>query len=159
MSRSISTRMRRALNQSNTEEVFALLVELSHPSLAAPIRVTNYPTDIISNEELYVALPFELVLPDTPENGVPVAKLSIDNIDRMIVQAVREMQPGTPCSVIMRVVLIADPDYVEIEYTDFVLTNVTYDALTVSGDLSIENFSTKPYPYGTFSPRFFGGLF
>lgn len=159
MSRSISASMKRALNQSASDEVFLLLLEISHPSLSEPILVTNNPENVISNGDTYISLPFDLVLPDTPENGVPVAKLQIDNIDRMIVQAVREMQPGTPCSVIMRVVLASDPDYVEIEFLDFIMTNVTYDALTVQGDLSIENFSSKPYPAGTFSPRFFGGLF
>jgi hypothetical protein len=59
----------------------------------------------------------------------------------------------------MEIVLASDPDTVEAKFVDFKLTNVTYDAHVVQGDLTIEDFTAEPFPAASFSPSLFPGIF
>jgi hypothetical protein len=88
---------------------------------------------------------------------VPKAKLSIDNIDRTIVAAIRSI--NTAPTVLIEIVRAADLSTVEASFPDFQLINITYDAMVVSGDLTVENFTAEPFPAATFCPSLFPGLF
>jgi len=157
MSRSITSVTRQALYAQETGEAFLILLTISHQNLAAPIRVTNDAVATISRGNTFVPYPFEMVLPDDQDNRSPRAKLAIDNIDRQIVSAVRSL-PSAP-GILIEVVRAAAPDMVEAQFVDFKLTNVSYDAYKVEGDLTIEDFTAEPFPAASFSPSFFPGMF
>ncbi len=157
MSRSISSLTRQALYAPETGDAFLILLTITHATLEEPIRVTSDAVDTVSRGETFVAFPFDLVLPDDGEGRAPRAKLTIDNVDRTIVQAVRGLtsSPG----VLIEIVRAADADTVEARFLDFKLINVSYDAQRVEGVLTIEDFTAEPFPAGTFSPGLFPGLF
>ncbi len=157
MSRPLSLSTRQALFASNTGEAFAILLTLDHSALAAPIRVSSDAVDTISRGETFVAFPFELMIPDDTQGASPRARLVIDNIDRTIVAALRAI--GSAPSALIEIVRAADPDTVEASFHDFKLTNVSYDALSVSGDLTVEDFTAEPWPAAVFSPANFPGIF
>lgn len=157
MSRDVSLSLREAVNAPETGEVFLVLLTIDHPDLGAPIRVTSDAVDTVSRGETFVAFPFELTLPEDGEDRPPRARLRIDNVDRRIVQAVREIASAP--TVLMEVVRAADPDTVEAAFPEFRLRDVSYDALVVEGELSLESFLAEPYPAGIFSPAEFPGLF
>lgn len=157
MSRAPSLLARQALNASATADAFLILLTLSHAEMAAPIRVSSDAVDTVSRGETFVAFPFALTLPDDIDNQSPEARLTIDNIDRQIVQALRNIVSAP--DVLIEIVRAATPDVIEARFQDFRLTNVTYDSQIVSGNLSIEDFTMEPYPAGTFSPGYFPGLF
>jgi hypothetical protein len=110
-----------------------------------------------SQGEEFVALPFEISLPNEDEDTLPRARLTIDNVSREIIKAVRSI--NSPAQITIQVVLASDPDTVEAEITKFQLTNVTADALTVQGDLTTEQFDQEPYPAGRFTGAGFPGMF
>lgn len=141
------------LPQSNLPLV---LLEIDHADLANPILVVNNKENIISNGDEYTAYPFEIVLPDSSEESPPRAKLRIDNVSRDIGQTIREIT--SPPSVAIKVIRQDDFDTVEIEFTGMILRNVTYDALSVEGDLFFEDLSREPYPAYTFNPANYKGI-
>ena len=157
MSRSVSLAMQQAINASETGDVFIVLLTLSHASLAVPIRVSSDAVNTTSRGNTFIAFPFNLTLPDDTDTASPHAKLIIDNIDRSIVLAVRSIT--TAATLLIEIVRAAAPDTVEASFADFQLTNISYDAMLVSGDLTVENFTAEPFPSATFSPSLFGGLF
>ena len=157
MSRTLSGPSIAAINAQETGEAFLVLLTISHPDLAESICVNNGGADIVSNTTTFIAFPFDISLPDDADNVPTRAQLSMDNIDRRIVTAVRTLTSAP--TVLIQLVRAADPDTVEIEWPDFKLTNVTYDAKVVQGDLTIEEFTTEPFPAATFSQAFFPGLF
>lgn len=160
MSRSLSTAAKQAANAQETEVAYIILLTIDHVGFVDPIRVCSEGENIVSNGNEFIAFPFELVLPDNPDGAAPSAKLVCDNIDRQIGLALRQITPQSgPASVLIQIVLSSDYDYVEVEFPDFLLTNVVMNAVTVEGDLTIENFGSKPYPSRTFAPSNFGGLF
>ena len=157
MSRDISTGARQSLNAPETEDAFLILLTLSHADMAEPLRVTNGGEDVTSRGNLFTAYPFELSLPDDDAGQSPEARLVIDNIDRQIVRALRSL--STAPLVLIEIVRAAEPDVVEAKFEDFRLTNVSYDANLVQGNLTIEDFTAEPFPAGTFTPGHFPGLF
>lgn len=157
MSRSVSSLTRQALYAGATGEVFLILLTIDHTSLAEPIRVTSDSVTTASRGNNFVAFPFDLSLPDDQEGRAPRARLVIDNVDRQIVQAVRSLTSAP--SVLIEIIRGAAPDTVEAQFVDFKLTNVSYDAQKVEGDLMIEDFTAEPFPAAIFAPSLFPGLF
>ncbi len=157
MSRILSEQARQSLYAPETEDIFLILLTISHEGMSGPVRVTSDAVDTVSRGNSFVPFPFDLVLPDDQENRSPRARLVIDNIDRQIVQALRDI--ATAPAVLIEIVRAADPDVVEARFVDFRLTNVSYDAFRVEGDLTIEDFTSEPFPAAIFSPNLFPGLF
>lgn len=133
-----------------------VLLIIDHADIDPPIRVVNNTVDIISNGNTFVAFPFEIELPDSPENAPPRSKLKIDNVSREIGQAIRLI--STPADVTIQVVRQQSLNIIEAEYLGYRLSNVRYDALTVEGDLLREDLTREPYPFLTFSPAEFPGI-
>lgn len=159
MSRALSTAAITAGYAQETGEAYAILLSIFHDSLSQPIRVTTCGVNLTSRGNLFVALPFEITLPIEQEGTVPTARISIDNIDRQIVTAIRTLQPGDKAKTLIEIILESDPENVEVSFDELYLSNVTYDAFTVQGDLTVEGFASRAYPSGVFSPKYFPGLF
>jgi len=157
MSRDTSLTFREAINAQETDEAFLILLEIDHDELSEPIRVTSDGVNTVSNGETYIAYPFDLSLPDDPEQGVSVAQLTIDNVHRVIVESLRAI--STAPKVTIRVVLGSNPDVVEAEFPNFELQQVQYDAMTVTGQLTLRTFFQEPYPGDAFLPSTFPGVF
>jgi hypothetical protein len=157
MSRNVSATARQAVYEAETGEAFLILLTLEHVDLSAPIRVSSDGVDTVSNGNTFTAFPFRLCLPEDSDERPPRAKLQIDNVDRQIVLAVRSVTG--PISVKMEIVLASDPDTVEASFPDFELRDVSYDALVVEGELSLESFLREPFPAGRFTPGDFAGIF
>lgn len=140
-----------------TGEVFLYLLDLAHP-LISTMRFVNNPVDIVSNGQTYQAFAFDLTIPDDREDEITRIQLAIDNVDRRIVEAVRSID--TPAVFTLRVIRAAEPDVAVAGPYACTLRNVTYTALTVSGDLwPYENITNEPFPQHVFDPSRFRALF
>lgn len=164
----ISEEFRRAAFSQETDVAVIVLLTLETPELPEKVKVCNVPVEkfedlgesvygVTSNNERYIFLPFDIVLPQDDKTGAVSAKLTIDNVNRQIVQYARETRK--PLNVGIQVVLSNNLDYVELEYNEFKLTNVSYDGFEVSGDLSVDYLGLEPFPAGRFTPSGFPGLF
>jgi hypothetical protein len=137
----------------SSREVFALY----RAGLFTPIRVVNNTRPVVSEGKQYVAFPFQVQLPDERDDRVTGVTLRIDNVDRSIVTALRQVT--TELSVSLSVILDSDPDVVEVGPYLFSLKRANYDANVVSGEMEYEDVLREPMPGHTFTPSFFPGLF
>lgn len=164
----ISNNFRRAAYAQETDVAVIVLLTLSTEDLPDTIRVCNVPVQkfsnlgenvygLISNGQQYLFLPFDIELPQDDKTGAVSARLTIDNVNRQIVQYARETKK--PINVTVQVILSNDLDTVEFESSDFKLTNVSYNGFNVTGDLSIDYLGLEPFPCGRFTPSGFSGLF
>lgn len=134
-----------ALNSAfaqQTDEVWLVLLTIEHPSLATPLRFVNNMESVTSRGNLYVAFPFEIEFPEQDPDTAGEARITIDNIDRQIVQTIRSI--ASPPQVTLEVILASSPSTVEASFSGMVLRDVTYDALKVSGVLRFEDIMTEP---------------
>ena len=164
----ISNNLREAAYAQETDVAVIVLLTLSTPDLPDNIRVCNVPVEkfddlgdnvygVTSNGQRYLFLPFDIELPQDDKTGAVTAKLTIDNVNRQIVQYARETKKAI--NVNIQIVLSNNLDYVEMESDDFKLSNVSYDGFSVSGNLTVDYLGLDPFPCGRFTPSGFKGLF
>ena len=152
-----SQAFRSATFQPETGQAFLALVTIAHSDLAAPMRLSTDSVDTVSRGLTFVAYPLEITLPPQEAGTLPVARIRIDNVDREISTAVQQITP--PLTVTIEMVLSGNPDEVIMAYTDFLLKGITYDALTVEGDLMVRDWGKEPFPAWSFGPGRFASLF
>lgn len=155
--RSLSPVLLRALFSESTREVLLALLKIDHPNLVTPIRVVNNLQPITSQGYTWAAFPFEITLPGEAEDELPVMTLRIDAVDRQIITAVRNLQ-GAP-DITLDLIVASQPDVVEASFVGFKLKNVSYDNLTVEGELRLEEILSEPFPAHAMTPFNFAGLF
>lgn len=141
----------------DTADTWLVLVTIEHADIDPSIRVVCNTENITSRGEEFIGFPFDLTLPDSREDAPPRGRIVIDNASREIAEHVRNTT-GAP-TVTIEVIRAEDPDTVERSFPYFRLRNVKWDAGKVSGDLTVEDFTTEPYPAGTFTPAGFPGAF
>lgn len=154
-----------AVHGRSIEEVFVLLLTITHEGLEAPIRVCNDTRDlldvgargVISQGQEFIYIPFDVKLPNLEQDTIPTSKIIVDNIDRSMIVAIDAIT--TPPDVRMQIALSSDPDIIEYDLQGFVLNNISYDVLTIEADLTVEYFMSEPYPSVRFTPSRFPGLF
>jgi hypothetical protein len=156
MARSLSAAMRAAGNAQETGEVILGLLTLSHPDILTQRFVNNH-VSIVSRGETFQPYPFDVTLPDDRDDEVVRVRISIDNIDRNIVAAIRSVT--TPATFLFEVIRAAAPDAVEAKAGPGALRNVSWDHMTVSGDITYEPLLDEPAQQYQFSPIHFDALF
>lgn len=158
MSRTVSESAVRAMFAQQTDEVFLCRLEISHPDWVQPFRFINdrvNHTDAGLDE--WIGFPFTLRLPDDRDDEMPLAQISIDNVDRQIVAAVRGIT--TPATMKLWVVLASDIDDVIAGPYTFSFNSASWNAMTVSGSLEIEPILNMRWPQHDFTAITTPGLF
>lgn len=169
MSRTLSSSMLRALYAEESGDYPILLITLTHPTLTQPIRVSSDPTQriavsdaevvygTVSRGNTYVYIPFSIALPNDSAEEAPHTSISLDNIGRDLVPTIRNL--NSPPTVLLEWVMSSAPDTVEADFPGFALGSITYDALTISGEITVDGLVGEPCPSGTMNPSDFPGLF
>lgn len=160
MARTLSSAMKVMASAQETAEVLLALVTISHPTIiGGPLRVVQDMQNLTSNGNVYTAFPFSVQLPDDQDDGVAQVKLSIDNVDRSIMVALRSLPPTSPPTVQVDLVLASQPNTVEISFPNLTLRNITGDALTIEGELRMDEEDLSTFPQDSFTPQDFKWLF
>ena len=163
-----STFFKQEAYKQETDEVFITLVTMTSDELDEPMRFGSDPyeklTDlgediygVTSNGENFIFAPFDIWLPRDDKTGAVSAKIVIANTDQRIVGYARSVTK--PIDVKIECVLSSDVDYVEFSYDHFQLSNVNYNSIELSGDITLDYWGLEPFPSGRFTPSGFPGLF
>ena len=154
----LTTAAKIALFAQETNKVFLTLVTISHDDITGgPLRFVNDNVNITSNGDIYSAFPFEIILPPERADELVVAKLRIDNIDRGITLALREINSAP--SVTVQVILADDPNNVQLGPLNFTWRVAEYSVDIVEGDLRFEELLGEPFPGDRVTPSLFPGVF
>lgn len=157
MSRTLSSAARHGVFAQETGEVYLVILEIDHTDLSVPIRVVNNTEDVVSNGDTYLAFPFNVALPPDTDQGVVSVTLTIDNVDRQIVDALRDVT--SPPIVSISVLLASSPNTIEAGPYNMTVGDADYDALSVNFQLTFEDILNEPFPALRFNPPQYPGLF
>lgn len=155
--RELSNNAKIAVTSNSTSEVFLPLLKIEHEDLAEDLFFVRNMEQIVSNGNTYLPCAFDINLPAEKDGQINTATLSIDNVDRVIVTAIRSIT--SPALITVSIVLASDPDVLEAGPLEFTLRNVSFNAKTVSGDLVYEDRLFLNIPGNKFDPFLFPGLF
>lgn len=117
----------------------------------------NVVYGVVSNGESYTFLPMQITLPTEEEGQAPRCSITMYDVTRYLIPIVRTITEAP--RVVLQLVLNKTPDIVEIEFTDFYISNFNYSANSVTAELSMTDYSTEPFPVHAFTPQHFPGLF
>ena len=146
------------------------LITVNHSTLTEPIRISTDPTERIaeyttdtevvygtySRGNTFLFLPVRLKLPDDQDEGPGDMTLELDNVHGTYVETIRSIT--SPPTVSVEMVMSNALDTVDAQWPLFKLTNVSYDASTITGTVKFPTLDTEPEPSGTFTPGAFPGL-
>jgi hypothetical protein len=163
----LSLNFRKALFAQESGEVVIFLLTITHPSLGSPILLSTDPTARITTDPLvygtasrsltFLYAGIDVSLPDEQDRTAPASKLIVSNITRDIIPLARSV--STPPSIKIEAVLASAPDTVEMSWPALSMTNLVYDSLSLTFDLTMDALATEPYPAGSFAPSSFPSLF
>jgi hypothetical protein len=154
--RSFSSRALTSIFAHQTDEVWLVLLTLDHPDFEEPLRFVNNVEAIVSRGEIYIPFPFMVEFPGQDPEAVGEARLRIDNIDRQIVNTIREIQ--SPPDAKFEVIIAADADTIEAKFEGLTLRNASYDVQQVTGSLRYEEMVSEPVSL-EMTPARFPGMF
>lgn len=168
MSRTLSLTMRQAMTGAETGETPVVLVEITHPDLTAPIRISSHPTERYPDHwppvygtthqgERYYFVGLGLVWPDDQEGQPPSARMIFEAISQDQVALIRSMSGPATARIVL--VLASSPDEVEAEYAQMLIAEAEYDAGQVSVPLTRDDFAGQPWPCDRMTRDRFPGLF
>jgi hypothetical protein len=121
------------------------------------LRVVSNTENIISRGQLFSATFFEITMPTDNGETLPTVELKIANVDGLLIQTIRGF--ANPPQMKLELVLSTTPDIVERSVDWLVLKSVDYNALTISGRLTVESVLSQRFPAYDFCPPYYPGLF
>lgn len=156
--REVSPAALQAMLAQTTDEVFVACLKIEHPSFVAPVRLA-YNTQALNRADgIYYPYGFDLSLPDQREDQLPSVKVTVDNVDLTINEAIRTVT-GKP-TVTLDVVLASQPDVIEQGPFVFSLQDAQADSQTITGTLGFEtDIFTQQAPGQNYLPTNSPGLF
>jgi len=157
MARTYSAHHNKKVNATSGEAPLTLL-EIIHADLLQPIRVVNDNQDFVHLGDTFVAMAFNVRMPDDPEQGTPRAELSVDNIGREITQWL-DVSGGGKGALVRFIQVMRDvPDLVEWE-TTLQLSNVGQSPVLVTGELGYQDILNQPAVAWVYNKDLAQGLF
>jgi len=149
-----------ALNAMNAldgaGDTFLWLARISHPQMTT-IDIVNNNVDVLSNSVNYTAYAFGIIVNDDNGDRIPELKLTVDNVDRMLVDEIRTLPSAM--TVDLQLVLASDPDVVEMEFPSMTLRRVNYNATTITGTLVVSEMLSIRFPKGKITAENYAGIF
>lgn len=134
---SYTEHFKRRTGASAGEEALYLL-EISHPQLAEPIRVVRDTVDLERDGHTYVAMNFDVRLPEDVQRQLPRAPVQIDNVGRELTQWLDASNGGRGAQVRVMQVMRDTPEVIEYDIT-MDLLNVKQNRSVVIGELGYED--------------------
>lgn len=122
------------------------------------IHQSGTPAAQIEADETYIAMDFDIQLPDDMQGKLPRAPLSIDNVGKELTQWLDASKGGRGAQVRVMQVMRDDPDTIEYDVT-MDLLNVVQNAARVTGELGYEDTLNLPALGMTYRPDNTSGLF
>lgn len=172
MSRSISPAAIKAMFNPDSDQTIITLVTIKQDAsigVAADVRFADNYTQrlsetseevyygVISNGVEYPFIPIEITLPNDDNTAAPRCTIAIHDVTRILLPQIRALT-GAP-KVELALVLNSTPSTIEATFTGFKLTNISYNANTITAELTMPGLEVEPFPIHSFTPAYFPGMF
>lgn len=142
MSQLSSTAQQETYKLESTDTWIALLT-IDHPDLTEPVRISSDSVDTDSLGETYSAIPFKFILPSDKEGRVTAVDIQVENVTQLLIPDIRAV--NSRATLLIQMVLASDPDVVEVEFNNFYLKKVDYDAVQMTARFVQDSDRTTPF--------------
>ncbi len=143
-------------NPVNESQVLARLADGYTQRLEEPDN-SDIVYGVRSNSLDYIFLPMNITLPSEDEAQAPRCSITLYDVTRYLTPTIRNLT--APPRIKLELVMSKTPNVVEVSFSDFYITNFTYNAESITADLSMIDYEREPFPMHSFTPRYFPGMF
>lgn len=175
MTRTLSPATIKAMYSTESSEILITLLKLTIPAIGTIpekiiyladnylYRLSALETDkdivygVTSLGINYIFLPMEITLPNDDAGSAPRCSITLHDVTRFLIPSLRALTEAPLVDISL--VLSSSPNNIEISYSGFKLTNITYNAETISAELTMPSLEVEPFPAFSFTPAYFPGLF
>ena len=171
--RRLSLNARLAQDADLSDEIHVVLLQIEHPDLDAPIRLSTDNTERITTEPLVygtrsrwrganpMSEPFlwvvaSALLPSDLDDAPAAATIMLENLDSGMAVLLRSFVDTATLH--MAVVLASSPDLVEAEWTDLQLGSAEITGGEITLQFSREEIELERFPGGRMTRNRFPGL-
>jgi hypothetical protein len=157
MPRPFSPAAHAALQAPATPEAFIPLVTITHQATGDVFRVCRNTEPMTSRGQTFLPYAFDLTLPVESGEEIGNVTFKLDNVDMLLIDMLRRITD--PASFLIEIVMASAPNSVEYSVADLLLTEVSWDAATISGKLTLDDVLNQKFPRDVFDPIQYAGLF
>jgi hypothetical protein len=142
-------------NPLNESEVIARLCD----GFTQRISETNDEVlyGVVSNGFSYTFIPMQISLPSEDEAQAPRCSIVLNDVTQYLTPIIRTIT--APPRIKLELVLAKTPNVVEVTFSEFYISNFSYNAQSVTADLAMIDYEREPFPMHSFTPRYFPGMF
>lgn len=155
--RTLSPEAAKAILARETSEAFLALMQITGPGLE-PIRVVNNLESITRNGQVYQPWAFDGAPPEDGAQPSPTVTLTVDNIDRTVMEQLRNFQGVPVCELVW--VMSSQPDRAVYGPFEFVIQQASADEMTIELQLGHEeDILNQGWPGQLYGPTNSPGLY
>jgi hypothetical protein len=124
-------------------------------------RISETDAEVIygvtSNGQDFTFLPMQISLPSEDEAQAPRCSIVLYDVTRYLTPIIRTIT--APPKIKLDLVLSKSPNVIEVSFSEFYISNFTYNAESVTAELAMTDYEREPFPQHSFTPRYFPGMF
>lgn len=141
----------RAAVGERSGDPFVWLVEITHPQLEDPLRLTDNQEPIASRGRLFMPARVRVALPEQIRDRPARVRLVLEDVLEELRAELRALSPHDAPRVTLEIVLAGSPDVTQRAFRDARLTSATFDPISVEAELSARSALSRAAPWQTFS--------
>lgn len=153
--RTINAAVRAGLEAPETPDALLAFLTITHPGLSDAVRVVSDVMDYVVDGQTFIGMPFDYAML-TDNESAPGSELRMQNVDRRIGQALRQIKERAKVRLEIRSSaefdLSVDPR-VEVAsgaliygFEQFELMDITVNAVEITGRVMLRDYSQESYP-------------
>lgn len=153
--RVIDAGVRAGLEAFETPDALLVFLTITHPGLSDPIRVVSDVMDYLVDGQTFIGMPFDYALL-TDDEAAPQAELRMQNVDRRIGMALRQIKDRAKVKLEIRSSaefdLSQDPR-TEVSsgatiyaFEQFDLMDITVNAVEITGRVMLRDYTQEGFP-------------
>ena len=155
----LSAQMLAQLYAQESNDPFLVLVTLSHPSFASPIRLVRNSENITSRGNVYSAYPFSITLPADDGERIKEVNIEFDNVSLLLVDEFRSITGDESIAVKVELILASIPNDVQYGIEELRVNSIQYDRNRIRASLRLDDFLNTEMPGERYTPTNFRGLY
>lgn len=139
----------RAVFAENSVEVFLWLVEITHPQLEFPLRLTNNTEAISSRGRLFYPARMRVAMPEQVEGRQARARIVLEDVTEAIRYRLRQLSPQDAPEMLNEFVLASNPDHAQ-RTVRLRMAGASWDAIAIEAELMPR--APRATPWAAYTP-------
>lgn len=136
--------------KKNLRGTTPMLLKIEHENMDEPLLLTDNNEDLVYEEKVYKSYFFKITMPTQSSESLGTAKLQIGCVDQQLIRIIRELT--TPPTVTFVANYLKNGVYSKLEGYEMLFSNISWNASTMQGDLTLDILLNYDFPSGEFNP-------